>query len=508
MHAKVFSGALTGLNGHLIEVEAALEGRGLPSFNIVGLPDKAVSESRDRIRAALNSCDLELEEKKITVNLAPANLPKTGSCFDLPIILAILSAQKTISPVSEKSFLLGELALDGKLRPVNGVLPLALEAKSWGFKEIFVPFENSTEATVAGLKVYPCRNLKQVLAHLEKLVPIEPAESLDFVSLIAKAQSLADVDFAYIKGQEFAKRALEIAAAGGHNLSLIGPPGSGKTLMSRAFISILPPLTLKEALEVSKIYSVAGLLSAKDPLVKKRPFRAPHHTTSQVGLIGGGSRLRPGEISLAHRGALFIDEFPELPGFIKESLRQPIEDGVVSIVRASGSVLFPARFVLIVASNPCPCGYRGDETRTCRCAPYQIENYKKRMSGPLLDRIDLHVSVPAVAPEKLAYMQSAEPSCEIAKRVAVARLMQQKRFSGLNIFCNAEMSSKDTDKYCMLDDESEKTLIEYSRSLALSARSFYKIKKVSRSIADLEKKENIEKNHLMEALQYRPRNEE
>jgi len=518
MLSKVFSGTLIGLEPYLIEIEAALDNKGLPTFNIVGLADRAITEARDRIRAALNSCNLDLPERKITVNLAPADLQKSGSQFDLGIAVAILSAEGLIPKLDNhnKQFLLGELALNGAVRKIKGILPLVTTAANeWGFRNIFVPQPNKKEAQISKslikskhCSIYSCNNLKDVLNFLTqnsdaRLEPLKPLNLKD----ISQDSKQYFVDFADIKGQAQAKRGLEIAAAGGHNISLTGPPGAGKTMMSQALISILPPLTPGESLEVSKIYSSLGMLSSKNPLIIKRPFRAPHHTTSKIGIIGGGSNIKPGEISLAHRGVLFLDEFAELPRHIKESLRQPLEDGLVTISRASGHVKYPARFMLIAASNPCPCGYKGSSLRNCICSAHQILSYQKRLSGPILDRIDIHIFVKAVPVEKLAAFEEGEPSEKIAKRVNRARRIQQERLNNEKIFCNAEMSSKLTDKYAPLSKEVENFLLSAAKVLKLSARSFYKIKKVARTIADLEETENISQGHLAEALQYRPKEE-
>lgn len=505
MLAKVISAAVVGLDAVPITVEVDIASQGLPSFTIVGLPDKAVEESKERVRAALKNSGADIPPKRITVNLAPADLPKEGPAYDLPIALGILIASEQLKTTVDDSIFLGELSLDGSLNRIWGVLPSTLMARDKKFKNIFVPPQNSEEAgAVDKINIISPKNLRQLFDHFATDAKITP---LKFKKQIFKNIIDEDYDFENILGQENAKRALTIAAAGGHNILMKGPPGAGKTLMARSFTTILPRLTFEESLEVTKVYSVANLLSADTPQVLSRPIRSPHHTTSHIGLIGGGNIPRPGEISLAHRGVLFLDEFPEFPRQVLEALRQPMEDGHVTISRAAGSVKFPCRFTLVAAANPCPCGYFGDETRNCVCAPSVITRYQKRISGPIMDRIDIHVTVPAVKVEKLAGGIKGESSAKIQDRVQKARDIQQKRFSKLPITSNAEMSSKTMKKFCDLDDQSILLLKQAISKLNLSARSFHRVVKIARTIADLDLSAKIKSNHVAEALQYRPQQE-
>ena len=510
MLAKVISAAVVGLDAVPITVEVDIAAMGLPSFTIVGLPDKAVEESKERVRAALKNTGADFPAKRITVNLAPADLPKEGPAYDLPIALGILIASEQLSPRDlSDSIFLGELSLDGSLRRIWGVLPYALMAKELKFKNLFIPRDNSQEAQIVDkITVYPVVSLKQLFehfatSHLPQLnqKPIIPAK---FRTQKYSANLDSEYDFENIKGQESAKRALEIAAAGGHNVLMKGPPGAGKTLMARSFATILPKLTFEESLEVTKIYSVANLLSSDQPIITFRPVRNPHHTTSNIGLIGGGNIPRPGEISLSHRGVLFLDEFPEFPRHVLEALRQPMEDGHVTISRAAGSVRFPSRFTLVAAANPCPCGFFGDETRNCTCNPGMITRYQKRISGPILDRIDMHVSVPAIPPGKLTGQYQSEPSATIQRRVQKARDAQLRRFKGLKIASNAEMNNKQLKAFCNLDEQSILLLKQAISKLNLSARAFHRVIKIARTIADLEDSVKIKSNHIAEALQYRP----
>lgn len=509
MPAKIFSAALVGLDAQPIEVEVDLS-VGLHSFNIVGLPDTAINESKERVSSAIKNSGgspPHYTNRRVIVNLAPADLKKEGSIYDLPIAIAYLiaSGQAQVQNLEDKIFV-GELSLEGKVRQINGALSIALMAKKRGFRTLFVPKNNSAEAgLVEGLEIIPVENLGQLIEHLEAKKLIEPAPSTD-VSLFYQNVAYS-FDMAYIKGQEHAKRALEIAAAGHHNLLMNGPPGAGKTLLAKALPSILPPLGLEEALEVTKIFSVAGYLSQEQPLITTVPFRHPHHTASAIALIGGGTHPRPGEITLAHQGVLFLDELPEFRRDVLEALRQPLEDGKVTVSRASGSLEFPANFILIGAMNPCPCGKLTDPNRECLCSPSQITKYRRRISAPLLDRIDLHVEVPPVKYDKLNSEKVAEESSKIRERVQKAREIQRQRFKEENIKTNSQMNLQQLKKYCQIDSLSRNLLRNAINQLHLSARSYYRVIKLARTIADLTGQTNIQSNHLAEALQYRPKEE-
>ena len=503
MLATVLSSAMLGIDAYIVKVEVDVAG-GMPSFSTVGLPDSAIKESRDRVTAAIKNSGFYFPPTRITANLAPADIRKAGSAFDLPIAIGVMAATNQVNLASlENVIILGELALDGSIRGIQGGLPIAITAKEHGIHDLILPAENAKEAAIVeGVNVYPVTNLSEAAAFLNSEKEIAP-EPHTLSTDAHNEHTDAHLDLLDVKGQEHVKRAIEVAAAGGHNLIMIGPPGSGKTMIAKRIPSILPKLSIDESLETTKIQSIIGILPSDTPLVVTRPYRSPHHTISDAGLIGGGNVPRPGEVSLAHNGVLFLDELPEFRRNVLEVMRQPLEDRQVTISRASASLTYPASFMLVAAMNPCPCGFFSDPTRDCKCSPNQIQKYVSRISGPLLDRIDIQVEVPAVKYAELANETTGEPSVHVQERVEKARQAQQQRFADTAIHANANMESKQIREYCKIDAQAQELLRVAINQLGLSARAYDRILKVARTIADLDENPHIEAVHVSEAIQYR-----
>lgn len=499
MYAKVKSLGIFGLDSFCVTVECDIS-QGLPRFDIVGLPDAAVKESRERVRASIKNCHLSYPVSRITVNIAPADIKKEGSVYDLPIFISILKASNQLKGSIDDYAFIGELSLDGEINRANGILPMLLKAREDGIKAVFIPYDNMLEGSVLdGIDVLPAKNIYQVMQHISAEKLITPCYNKELTHSTAEYS----IDFSDVKGQTEAKRALEIAAAGGHNCIMVGPPGAGKSMLAKRIPTILPDMTFDEKLETTKIYSIAGAIPKDKAIIDQRPFRSPHHTVSAQALAGGGVTIRPGEISLSHNGVMFMDEFPEFDRRCKETLRQPLEDGIISIARASGSVTYPSSIMLIAAMNPCPCGFYGHPTKECKCTPAAKKRYLDKLSGPILDRIDIHIEVAPVEYDQLSCKAQGETSAQIKDRVNKARKIQQERLKGTGISCNAKMTPRMTKEFCVLTDDADKLLKMSFERLGLSARAYDKILRIARTIADLDGVENIDTPQIAEALQYR-----